>query len=313
MVRKDADMTAVKPQTAAEIMAMVQDTSKPLFGSWLESLMPVLIAGEPGCGKSWFVYWLAAAMANGTRAFGWDADTQSRVAIVDAEMRLSTIQRRLRIITDAVGDTGDRLTILARHRVRNQGENLLCLQERADQKRLLDCVAGCEVLILDNVNSLFPAGNENDPQFWAPMETFIWSCQDRGITPIFVHHTPKTNNRSPAGSSRNRRIFEVIIVLEKADRARAGACFSLSFDKLRELPDAATSRTLALVKDQLEPDFWRWEVSEQPHAPTGVEERRKTKDQKRQKALDLRKDGLSFEKIAQTLEVSTSTAHEWCK
>jgi RecA-family ATPase len=303
--------TPVLPQTLAEILSLPTDSDQALLGDWLQDGMPVLIAGESGSGKSWFVYWLAACIANGLPAFDWNSSgTRRKVTILDGEMRLKTIQDRATIINDSLGDTEDRLTILARHTYRNAKSTIPSIQSHKERRELIDVLKtnGCQVLIVDNLNALMPDGCENDPQFWKPVEEFVRECQDQHITLIVVHHTTKTNLRSPAGSSRNSRIFEMILIITKINQASPGANFQIEFNKFRDKTRDAEPRIAKLVKDE-DANFYHWKISNDCCQQNNAEKN----DDKKLFAQALFAKGESQRSIAQKIGVAPSTVNEWKK
>jgi hypothetical protein len=226
-------------------------TDPPLLGGWLEAGAPVLFAGEPGAGKSLFVLWLSLAIAYGGEFLNWSAPHPKKVCILDGEMRLKTMQKRLISAQQYFGLDNGNLQILGRHVFRHARQPFPDLRCSEDRNKIIQLAKGADVLVLDNINALWPAGDENSPQFWREIEAFIFEAQDAGLTTVALHHTPKSNRKSPAGSSRNLRVFEIIGIISKVSSMGDGqsAHFNLEFIKNRDLCGGMSPISAKLTTD----------------------------------------------------------------
>lgn len=293
--------STIRPESTAELLSLESRGGELLLGDWLEAGMPILVAGAPGCGKSWFVYWLGYSISTGQGCFDWAGRTARKVALLDGEMRLQTIQKRIGEIQRALGDSGSNFGVLARHTFRREKRKFLDLRTREDRSELLGSIKGFDVLIVDNVNSTFLGGNENDPSFWKEIEEFLFGCQDRGITPILVHHTTKSNPNRAAGSSKNERVVEAVITLSKiSDQANDGASFNIQFGKFRELSPDATPRSARLMRS--ENGLLEWKLG-----PPVLDE---VQDGYVAKVLELRSQGNSLGQIATIMNKPKSTIQD---
>lgn len=231
-----------------------------LMGSWLLAGMPFMVAGEAGCGKSMFVYSLAYAVATGSDFFGWKATRAYKVGIFDGEMFDSTIQTRLAGIIRGVGRDCEpaNLAILSRDHYTEKELAFPDLRQADDSERILNMFKGVDLLIVDNINSLFSGGNESATEFWIEIDKFIFAARRRNMAVCLVHHTTKTSTKSPAGSSKNVRLVEATMVLEKNGQSDSnGVHFNLSFTKNRELTSDTESKGGGMTTQE---GISRWEV-----------------------------------------------------
>lgn len=298
---------AIRPEAISDLLNLVASDGKPLLGDWLVERMPVLIAGAPGIGKSWFTMSLGYCIAAGRDYLGWRACAPRAVVVFDGEMRLSTLQKRCRLLEATYGPVGNHFRVLGRHSYCSKKQSFPDLRDSADRMRLLSVLPGTDVLIIDNVNCSFLGGNENDAVFWKDLETFIWECQDRRITPIIVHHTPKSNPTKPSGSSKNERVFEAVVTLLAPDSGTTpgvSASFNLQFGKFRELAPDAKNLSIRLTTSEEETLCWQFSNLEAT-ARSDPEE-----DLKRQ-ACEMFRGGASLRGIGKLLNRSHSTIQGW--
>jgi hypothetical protein len=275
-----------------------------LFGSWFLDGSPVLVSGEPGCGKSLFAHTIAVALASGSGAFGWKATRPVVVGILDAELFDETIQRRLSGIVLGMNCEfePENIRFFSRDICADNEVLFPNLRLPEDRSRVLDSFGPIDVLIADNINTLFPGGDERGTQFWNAIDEFIFDCRGRKIALMLVHHTTKTAPNSPAGSSKNVRVSEVSIVLSKVDPTSTEAHFNIEFSKTRELT-TDTERRSARAKTDDETKLTTWHIG--PYVP-----REDGNNEWISNARSMRDEGKSYGNIAGELKKSKSTVYE---
>ena len=96
--------------------------------------------------------------------------------------------------------------------------------------RVLD---GTNLLILDNLSTLFPSGGESASDAWVPMQNWLLNLRRRGVSVLFVHHAG-TNGRQ-RGTSRREDVLDTVIALRRPENYSSdqGARFEIHFEKLR--------------------------------------------------------------------------------
>lgn len=275
-----------------------------LLGSWFLDGSPVLVSGEPGCGKSLFAHTIAVALASGGEAFGWNATRPVTVGILDGELYDETIQRRLSGIVLGMNCEfePERIRFFSRDICADSEVLFPNLRLPEDRARVLDSFGPIDVLIADNINALFPGGDERGTQFWNAVDEFLFDCRGRKIALILVHHTTKTSPNSPAGSSKNVRVSEVSIVLSKVDPTSTAAHFNIEFSKTRELTTDTEPRSAMAQSDDLT-KVTTWQMG--PYVP-----REEGGNDWVASARTMRAEGRSYGAIGARFNKSKSTVYD---
>jgi hypothetical protein len=304
--KAETELKLVVPLPMDQFMDRTATQRRAILGDWFLEKMPVLVSGEPGCGKSLFAYTVAVALASGGEAFGWRAGAPLKVGILDGEMFDVTIQKRLGGIVAGMNREFDPATIrlYTRDMCADGGTPFPSMRHPEEREPLLDKFGDVDVLIADNINALFPGGDERGTQFWSAIEQFLFDCRARGIAPMVIHHTTKTTPDSPAGSSKNVRVFEMSIVLTRIYEGRDGAHFNITFTKSRELSKEQAPRSA--FAETSEKGALKWELAD--YVPPSDEDSGWAS-----KARSARASGQSIRKIASALGKSTSTIHTMLK
>jgi putative DNA primase/helicase len=191
-----------------------------------------MVYAPRGIGKSWLALSIGLAVASGRPLLGWSVPKCRRVLYVDGEMPIALLQERLAAISVGLGVEipNDGFKILAPDRTES-GINLGTIQGRQAIERLLN---GIDLLILDNLSSLFPNGSESAADAWSPMQGWLLSLRRRGVSVVFIHHAG-TNGRQ-RGTSRREDVLDTVIALRwPSDYSPAqGARFEVHFEKIRQ-------------------------------------------------------------------------------
>jgi hypothetical protein len=280
-------------------------TRRAICGDWLKERMSVLISGQSGAGKSFFVQSLALAIAGGKSIFGWEPHPNINVGILDGENDDEELQERITAICFGLGVSAETIKILSRSVIEEQLGRTISLSDPSDQRLVLDTFKTCHLIIVDNVNCCFDVTDENSTKDWISVQSFVMAARKDGKSLILVHHTPKSNPNSPAGSSKNVRPFDYSLLLSRREGANAiGVSFDLQIHKSRRSPGDLKPIHARLLADE---DALRWITSENE-----VEGREK--DQKRPliaQIKELRAANCSYQQIEMATGVKRSTAQRW--
>ena len=292
------------PLSLAEFLSQPIQPRKPLLGSWFLEKQFTLLVGEAGAGKSFFAYTIGLAIAAAGEAFGWKAAEARRVGVLDGEMADSTIAARLSGLLLASGAEKADLQILTRDMVAQREQCFPDLRNHDEMRRVLDAFAGAGLIIADNLNCLFGGGDENATPFWRDIERFWFECRKRGMSLLLLHHAPKTCPDRPAGSSKNERLAENVIVLNKLPGNEMRACtFNVSFRKTRERTGDTESFSAELI--QGENDELHWKTSRSALATPSTAMQAEVKR--------LKASGMTVRQIADAMGMSSSTIGRWTK
>ena len=277
---------------------------KPLFGDWLSERMTVLVSGQSGSGKSFFVQSMALAIAGQVSVFGWAPRGEVTVGIFDGENDEEEIKERMRALQSSLNVGIERVRILSRGTIEEQLGRAVSLSDSLDRAAVLDAFEGCNLLIVDNVNCCFDVTDENSTKDWVPVQELVMEARGAGMALILVHHTPKSNPSSPAGSSKNVRAFDYSLLLARTETARAvGASFNLSIHKSRRAPKDLKPLSAELISCAGE---LKWSISQAPEAIPQIDE-----VARRQQVLKMRAENKSIRDIEEQTGISRSTVHRW--
>jgi RecA-family ATPase len=274
---------------------------RAIFGEWLLERTTVLVSGQSGAGKSFFVNSLGLAIAGQIRLFDWAPRGEFTVGIFDGENDECDIRERMEALQKGLGVGSQRVRILSQSTVEEQLGRSISLSDSLDRQLVLKAFEGCDLLIVDNVNCCFDVTDENSTKDWGPVQDLVMAVRSAGMALILVHHTPKSNPSSPAGSSKNVRAFDLSLLITRTDASKTvGASFVLSIHKSRRAPKDLKAMQAELIEVE---GALKWVVSDPPEPV--VED---TQTAKRSQVLQLRAAGKSLRDIEQQTGVSRSTA-----
>jgi putative DNA primase/helicase len=184
-----------------------------------------------GIGKTLLALSIGLAVATGANLLRWSVPRPRRVLYVDGEMTMADLQQRLMDILVGLGGEipNDAFRILAADHT-ERGINLATQDGQEGINRVLD---GTDLVILDNLSTLFPNGSENAGDAWGPMQNWLLNLRRRGVSVLFVHHAG-TNGRQ-RGTSRREDVLDTVIALRRPANYSPdqGARFEVHFEKLR--------------------------------------------------------------------------------
>lgn len=244
-----------------------------------------------GVGKTWFALFLAYAIAVGGIFLRWKADKPRRVFYIDGEMPAIGLRERIQPIIAAHGNKPS--DGYFRFLPADLHEFGLPNLATADGQAAVDKVMGdAEVVIFDNVSTLFISGRENEAESWLPVQAWLLKLRREGRTVIIIHHAGK--GKAQRGTSRREDILDVVLNLRHpADHEPSeGCCFEVHFEKARGMSGKAIEAFEAKL-----------EINTEGKA---VWTMRDLEDARSAEILELKADGKSVRTIAKELGISKS-------
>ena len=220
-----------------------------------------LLYAKRGVGKTHVALGIAYAVATGGTFLKWHAPVPRKVLYIDGEMPAAAMQERLRQIS-ADGELKPPDPSFFRLVTPDLQElpmpNLSTSQGRAAIEALVE---DSDLIIVDNISTLFRSGDENEAESWQPIQDWALDLRRRGKSVIFVHHAAKTGQQR--GTSKREDTLDTVITLKQPlnYRAEQGACFEVSFEKTRNFSgeDAASFQVTLTVQED---GSWVWEVDD---------------------------------------------------
>jgi putative DNA primase/helicase len=209
---------------------------------------------------------------------------------------LVSLQERLKEISAGFGGgiPNDGFRILAADQI----ENGINLSNEEGQQEVEPLLAGIDLLILDNLSTLWSSRSEGASDAWVPMQNWLLSHRRRGISVLLVHHAV-TNGRQ-RGTSRREDALDTVIALRRPEdySPEQGARFEIHFEKLRNRVDSAGAIPFEARLETLNADGHqriRWSSSD-------------LKSPMLMRAAELFGEGLTVREVAATLRISKSEA-----
>src|SRR5262249_11530194 len=147
-----------------------------------------------GGSKTWLALGIGCAVAGGGRFLKWAAPKPRRVLYVDGEMPLVTIQERLAGIVagcDYVIPVESFQLIAADHTETGVPNLATPVGQRAIEEHL----EGVDLLILDNLSTLYSSGRDNEVESWTPIQGWLLRLRRRGVSVLLVHHSNKNGQQ----------------------------------------------------------------------------------------------------------------------
>jgi AAA domain len=242
-----------------------------LLGQVLSTTNRGILIADTGLGKTNLAMAMAAAIANGGNGFlHWRCrGLPARVLIIEGEMSLRLVKRRLGDMTRRAGDVPPTLYVVSRSDPRFTDMPPLNIE---DGQKYIDAViaqlGGVDFIIFDNVQALL-IGDMKDELPWQQTLPWVRSLTNQNIGQLWVHHTGHNTAHSYGTKTREWQL-DFVILLEEVERKGADIAFSLKFTKARECsPDNKADfepTVIRLAKDQ-----WTAEASKAIGAlsPTG--------------------------------------------
>ena len=131
----------------------------------------------------------------GGKFLKWEALKPRKVLYIDGEMPATAIQERIRRISlteDKIPPTPDYLRLITPDL---QAASLPDLSTMEGRVLLEELIGDSELIIVDNLSSLFRTGVENEAESWQPVQDWALDMRRRGKSILFVHHAGKTGQQ----------------------------------------------------------------------------------------------------------------------
>lgn len=247
------------------------DLPKPemLLTPFLWSQGLVLLYAKRGVGKTHIALGIAYAVASGGNFLKWSAPEPKKVLYIDGEMPAFSMQGRLRKISldDQEIPTPDYLQFITPDLQEKAMPNLSTEEGR---NTIEEFIKDCDLVIIDNLSSLFRSGSENEAESWLPIQEWALELRRRGKCVLFVHHAGKSGQQR--GTSKKEDLLDVIISLKQPDdyQPEEGANFEIHFEKTRHFAgkDAITFQVQLKEHDD---GTWNWEILNAGNNPEVLE------------------------------------------
>ena len=230
-----AGSPALKPVSLRELLEMNLKPRKAILEGLLHERSVNMVYGWRGAGKTWFGLNLGYAIAIGSKFLKWKATEPRRVLYIDGEMPAIGLRERIEPIIAAydLKPPEDSYFRFLPSDLHDFGlPNLATVEGQA----AVDAVIGdAEVIVFDNVSTLYVSGRENEAESWLPVQTWLLKLRREGRMVVILHHAGK--GKAQRGTSRREDILDVVLNLRHPSdyEPSQGARFEVHFEKARGL------------------------------------------------------------------------------
>lgn len=251
----------IQSVSLGEFLDMKLPERELLLIPFLPSQGLAMVYAKRGVGKTHAALGIACAVAGGGQFWKWKAPKAKKVLFVDGEMPGIAIQERLRRITGT-----DEFDLITKNNFQLitpdlQDGPMPDLSTKAGRDSIEPFVANCDLIIIDNISSLFRSGVENEAESWQPAQDWALELRRRGKSILFIHHAGKGGQQR--GSSKKEDILDAVICLKHPPNYRAdqGAKFEVIFEKTRHFAgEQAMPFQVELCQD--ENSLWKWDIDQ---------------------------------------------------
>lgn len=269
-----------------------------------------LLYAERGAGKTFMAMAIAIAAASGFDFLNFKADKPRRVLYIDGEMDAREMQDRLNLLIagfESEGKTVIRENINLFLSGLQDNATMPDLATPIGQRQVELYAKNADLIIVDNIFSLYTAGRENDADSWVKYNEWSRKMRAMGKSILWLHHTGKDKTRGPRGSSAIEAILNTSIALEVSSNHKAndGAEVVAEYHKSRGVsgddvrPFAAK---LVSVRDNDNQIIaLKWATMETPQ------------DAERNEITELHAAGKTIAEISEETGIKKSTVHRRLK
>jgi RecA-family ATPase len=251
----------IRAVTVNEFLNMQLPKREMLLAPFLPSQGLGLLYAKRGVGKTHVALGIACAVATGGIFLKWQAPRPRKVLYIDGEMPAAAMQERLlRIsVTEDLKFPDPSFFRLITPDLQDGAMPDLATKEGRNE--LIGLMKESELIIIDNISTLFRSGDENEADSWQPVQDWALELRRLGKSVLFIHHAAKGGQQR--GTSKREDILDVVMLLKQPQgyRQDQGASFEVNFEKTRHFAgDDAASFQVRLVEQ--DDGLWLWEIDQ---------------------------------------------------
>ena len=285
--------TRLRAVTMKDFLQMQLPKREMILDPFLPSQGLCLLYAKRGVGKTHVALGIAYAVATGGTFLKFRAPKPKKVLYIDGEMPASAMQERLQRIAlneELQPHNPQYLRLITPDL---QEEAMPDLGTKEGRSALDELINDCDLIIIDNISTLFRSGVENEAESWQPVQDWALELRKKGKSVLFIHHAAKTGQQR--GTSKREDILDCVISLKQSQNhcANEGAAFEVIFEKTRHFTgdDAASFQVQLREQDD---GLWQWKI-EEPEIDSEIEQVAKAV-----------KEGLTIEEIKQRTGLTKS-------
>ena len=223
----------VSPIALDEFLEMELPKREFVIKPFLPQKGLIEVYAAPGIGKTTFAITFSIAAALGQSFLHWEVKRPWKVIYIDGEMEASDMRER---ITAAANYFNVKPTNIENFQILSADLNDGVLPDIGNilaHERYKSMFEWAEVIILDNISSLWISSKENDADAWSPIRKWLSEIKSTGRSVVLIHHANKSG--TSRGSSKRHDALDTVIRLERpfSYEQQDGAVFEIHYEKGR--------------------------------------------------------------------------------
>lgn len=231
---RQGERAPLRAYNIAEFIEMEIEPRKAILNPIIWEKGHAMLYAARGTGKTFVALSIAWTVASGGKLFDrWEAPEPRRVLLVDGEMPAISLQERLIAIGRASETDITRLENLVILSADKQDYGIPNLATDEGQKAIEPLVDQADLIILDNLSTLYSYGKSNDAESWLPMQQWLLKLRRKSKTVLIIHHANKSGDQRGTGARED--IVETCIKLQQPVdyEDKEGARFEVYYTKHR--------------------------------------------------------------------------------
>lgn len=177
--------------TMDEFLQLELPKREMILAPFLPSQGLCLLYAKRGVGKTHVALGISYAVATGGAFLKWRAPRPRKVLYIDGEMPATAMQERLRRISVTENLKLPHPANLRLITPDLQEGAMPDLSIKGQREVLEELIQDSDLIIIDNVSTLFRSGVENEAESWQPVQDWALELRRRGKSVLFVHHAAK--------------------------------------------------------------------------------------------------------------------------
>ena len=248
----DMDNTVQKPNifSVGDLLDMDLPEIKSLLYPFIPQKGVCMISAPRGVGKSFLAMTMAISIASSIDFLGFKTEQQYKVLYIDGEMNGKMLQERFAKLIDGMEKDGatvnrDNLKIFG---CDFQGRSSMPDMSKPTHWRIIEnainSIGGVDLIILDNVFTLYGCQDENAASSWQAFNRWSVSQRIQNRSVLWIHHTGKDTEKGGRGSSAIETLMDSSILLKRPAgyNQQDGAAVVVEYTKSRSVAGDAVAK-----------------------------------------------------------------------
>ena len=248
----DMDNTVQKPNifSVGDLLDMDLPEIKWLLYPFIPQKGVCMISAPRGVGKSFLAMTMAISIASSIDFLGFKTEQQYKVLYIDGEMNGKMLQERFAKLIDGMEKDGatvnrDNLKIFG---CDFQGRSSMPDMSKPTHWRIIEnainSIGGVDLIILDNVFTLYGCQDENAASSWQAFNRWSVSQRIQNRSVLWIHHTGKDTEKGGRGSSAIETLMDSSILLKRpvGYNQQDGAAVVVEYTKSRSVAGDAVAK-----------------------------------------------------------------------